>query len=145
MKYAHYHQYRKGWKPALVCADTFRAGAFDQLKQNAAKAKIPFYGSYMESDPVKIAVEGVERFKEENFYLIIVDTSGCHKQEAALFEEMRQVSKATKPDLIVFVMDSSIGQSAFDQAQAFKQSVLVGAVIVTKMDGHAKGGGALSA
>ncbi|KAL9323198.1 hypothetical protein ACSQ67_011251 [Phaseolus vulgaris] len=143
-KYAYYHQ-KKGWKPALVCADTFRAGAFDQLKQNATKAKIPFYGSYMESDPVKIAVEGVERFKEENCDLIIVDTSGRHKQEAALFEEMRQVAEATKPDLVIFVMDSSIGQAAFDQAQAFKQSVAVGAVIVTKMDGHAKGGGALSA
>ncbi|KAF8663861.1 hypothetical protein HU200_055196 [Digitaria exilis] len=143
-KYAYYHQ-RKGFKPALVCADTFRAGAFDQLKQNATKAKIPFYGSYMESDPVKIAVEGVERFKKENCDLIIVDTSGRHKQEAALFEEMRQVSEATKPDLVIFVMDSSIGQAAFDQAQAFKQSVSVGAVIITKMDGHAKGGGALSA
>ncbi|KAK2425459.1 signal recognition particle 54 kDa protein [Trifolium repens] len=143
-KYAHYYQ-KKGWKPALVCADTFRAGAFDQLKQNATKAKIPFYGSYMESDPVKIAVEGVERFKEENHDLIIVDTSGRHKQEAALFEEMRQVSEATKPDLVIFVMDSSIGQAAFDQAQAFKQSVAVGAVIITKMDGHAKGGGSLSA
>ncbi|CAA6656277.1 unnamed protein product [Spirodela intermedia] len=142
-KYAYYHQ-KKGWKPALVCADTFRAGAFDQLKQNATKAKIPFYGSYTESDPVKIAEEGVERFKKENCDLIIVDTSGRHKQEVALFEEMRQVSEATKPDLIIFVMDSSIGQAAFDQAQAFKQSVSVGAVIVTKMDGHAKGGGALS-
>ncbi|PNX58805.1 signal recognition particle 54 kDa protein 2-like, partial [Trifolium pratense] len=82
-----------------------------------------FFYSYMESDPVKIAVEGVERFKEENRDLIIVDTSGRHKQEAALFEEMRQVSEATNPDLVIFVMDSSIGQAAFDQAQAFKQSV----------------------
>ncbi|KAF3675638.1 Signal recognition particle 54 kDa protein 1 [Capsicum annuum] len=143
-KYAYHHQ-KKGWKPALVCADTFRAGAFDQLKQNATKAKIPFYGSYTESDPVKIAVDGVETFKKENCDLIIVDTSGRHKQEAALFEEMRQVSEATKPDLVIFVMDSSIGQAAFDQAQAFRQSVAVGAVIVTKMDGHAKGGGTLSA
>ncbi|KAF5185937.1 Signal recognition particle protein [Thalictrum thalictroides] len=143
-KYAYYHQ-KKGWKPALVCADTFRAGAFDQLKQNATKAKIPFYGSYMESDPVKIAGEGVERFKKENCDLIIVDTSGRHKQEAALFEEMRQISEITKPDLVIFVMDSSIGQAAYDQAQAFKKSSSVGAVIITKMDGHAKGGGALSA
>ncbi|AES68174.2 putative signal-recognition-particle GTPase [Medicago truncatula] len=143
-KYAHCYQ-KKGWKPALVCADTFRAGAFDQLKQNATKAKIPFYGSYMESDPVKIAVEGVERFKEEDHDLIIVDTSGRHKQEASLFEEMRQLSEATKPDLVIFVMDSSIGQAAFNQAQAFKQIVAVGAVIITKMDGHAKGGGSLSA
>ncbi|EMS65890.1 Signal recognition particle 54 kDa protein 2 [Triticum urartu] len=143
-KYAYYHQ-RKGFKPSLVCADTFRAGAFDQLKQNATKAKIPFYGSYMESDPVKIAVEGLERFRKENSDLIIIDTSGRHKQEAALFEEMRQVAEATKPDLVIFVMDGSIGQAAFDQAQAFKQSASVGAVIVTKLDGHAKGGGALSA
>ncbi|EOA13257.1 hypothetical protein CARUB_v10026286mg [Capsella rubella] len=143
-KYAYYHQ-KKGYKAALVCADTFRAGAFDQLKQNATKAKIPFYGSYTESDPVKIAVEGVDRFKKENRDLIIVDTSGRHKQEATLFEEMRQVAEATKPDLVIFVMDSSIGQAAFEQAQAFKQSVAVGAVIITKMDGHAKGGGALSA
>ncbi|GAU40100.1 hypothetical protein TSUD_389500 [Trifolium subterraneum] len=125
--------------------DTFRAGAFDQLKQNATKANIPFYGSYTESDPVKIAVEGVNRFKEQNCNLIIVDTSGRHKQEVALFEEMRQLSEATKPDLVIFVMDSSIGQAAFGQAQAFKQSVDVGAVIITKLDGHAKGGGSLSA
>ncbi|RZC51857.1 hypothetical protein C5167_020284 [Papaver somniferum] len=136
-KYAHYHQ-KKGFKPALVCADTFRAGAFDQLKQNATKAKIPFYGSYMESDPVKIAAEGVERFKKENCDLIIVDTSGRHQQEASLFEEMRQLAESTKPDLVIFVMDSSIGQAAFSQAQAFNRSISVGAIIVTKTEGAAK-------
>eukprot|EP00250_Pteridium_aquilinum_P014339 c21925_g1_i1 orf=1537-3030(+) len=143
-KYAHYYQ-KKGFKPSLVCADTFRAGAFDQLKQNATKANIPYFGSYTETDPVAIAQTGVEKFKKESSDLIIVDTSGRHKQEASLFEEMRQVSEVTNPDLIIFVMDSSIGQAAFDQAQAFRQSVPVGAVIITKMDGHAKGGGALSA
>ncbi|WZY94530.1 hypothetical protein YC2023_066859 [Brassica napus] len=86
---------KKGYKPALVCADTFRACAFDQLKQNATKSRIPFYGSYTESDPVKIAVEGVDTFKKENCDLIIVDTSGRHKQEATLFEEMCQVAEAT--------------------------------------------------
>ena len=63
-KYAYYYK-RKGWKTALVCADTFRAGAFDQLKQNATKAKIPFYGSYTERDPVVVAEEGVKQFVEE--------------------------------------------------------------------------------
>ncbi|KAH0922764.1 hypothetical protein HID58_022782 [Brassica napus] len=90
------------------------AGAFDQLKQNATKARIPFYGRsdlssvvtvgwgllltmlYTESYPVKIAVEGVDTFKKENCDLIIVDTSGRHKQEATLFEEMRQVAEATE-------------------------------------------------
>ncbi|KAF4758105.1 hypothetical protein FOZ63_033393 [Perkinsus olseni] len=143
-KYAHYYQ-RKGWRVALVCADTFRAGAFDQLKQNATKVKIPFYGSYIESDPVKIAKEGVDLFKKDKYEIIIVDTSGRHRQEAALFDEMTQVADAVKPDDIVFVMDSHIGQACFEQAKAFKDTVSVGSVIVTKLDGHAKGGGALSA
>ncbi|KFM74977.1 Signal recognition particle protein, partial [Stegodyphus mimosarum] len=140
-----YHYLKKGWKTCLVCADTFRAGAFDQLKQNATKARIPFYGSYTEVDPVVIAQEGVEKFKNEGFEIIIVDTSGRHKQEDSLFEEMLQVSNATNPDNIIFVMDASIGQACEAQARAFKDKVDVGAVIVTKLDGHAKGGGALSA
>ncbi|GJN10220.1 hypothetical protein PR202_ga28297 [Eleusine coracana subsp. coracana] len=133
---------RKGFSPALVSA-----GAFDQLKQNATKAGIPFYGSYAETDPVKVAVDGVETFSksEKRHDLIVVDTSGRHKQEAALFEEMRQVAEAVRPDLVILVMDASIGQAVFDQARAFKDSVPVGAVIVTKMDGHAKGGGTLNA
>lgn len=77
--------------------------------------------------------------------MIIVDTSGRHRQEAALFEEMEQVAAVVNPDDIVFVMDSSIGQAAHDQALAFRQSVAVGSVIITKLDGHARGGGALSA
>ena len=129
----------------LVCADTFRAGAFDQLKQNATKAKIPYYGSYTERDPVVVAEEGVKQFKAEKYELIIVDTSGRHKQESALFEEMQEVARVVAPDDVVFVMDSSIGQAAKDQAKAFRDAVKVGSVIITKLDGHAKGGGALSA
>jgi len=143
-KFAHYYSL-KGWKVALVCADTFRAGAFDQLKQNATKAKIPFYGSHSETDPVKIAGDGVRTFKKEKYDIIIVDTSGRHKQEHALFVEMKQVADVVNPDEVVFVMDSHIGQACFDQAAAFQETVSVGSVIITKLDGHAKGGGALSA
>ena len=143
-KYA-YSYAKKGFKSCLVCADTFRAGAFDQLKQNATKVGIPFYGSYSETDPVRIAKEGVEQFKREHYDMIIVDTSGRNMQEANLFEEMKQIEATIKPNDIIFVMDGSIGQAAFDQAQAFKNQVAVGGVIVTKLDGHAKGGGALSA
>jgi signal recognition particle subunit SRP54 len=143
-KLAYYYQ-RKGWKTCLVCTDTFRAGAFDQLKQNATKAKIPYYGSYTESDPVQLAQEGVEKFKQEGFEIIIVDTSGRHKQEEDLFEEMIQISTVVKPNNVIFVMDGSIGQAAEAQAKAFKDTVDVGSIIITKMDGHAKGGGAISA
>ncbi len=143
-KYAYYYR-KRGWKVALVCADTFRAGAFDQLKQNATKANIPYYGSYTESDPVVVAEQGVKQFKQENYEVIIVDTSGRHKQEAALFEEMQEVAKVVNPDDIIFTMDGSIGQAASSQALAFKEAVDVGSCIITKLDGNAKGGGALSA
>ncbi|XP_060070839.1 signal recognition particle subunit SRP54 [Ylistrum balloti] len=143
-KMAYYYQ-KKGWKTCLICADTFRAGAFDQLKQNATKARIPFYGSYTEMDPVVIAQEGVDKFRNENFEVIIVDTSGRHKQEDSLFEEMLQVNNAVDPDNVVFVMDATIGQACEGQARAFKEKVDVASVIITKLDGHAKGGGALSA
>lgn len=143
-KFANYYQ-RKGWRTAMVCADTFRAGAFDQLKQNATKLRIPFYGSYTEADPVRIAEEGVEQFKNENFEVIIVDTSGRHRQEEALFDEMKEIQSAINPDNIVFVMDATQGQAVYDQALSFKEAVSIGSVIITKLDGHAKGGGALSA
>eukprot|EP00557_Chaetoceros_sp_GSL56_P010997 CAMPEP_0176478308 /NCGR_PEP_ID=MMETSP0200_2-20121128/1116_1 /TAXON_ID=947934 /ORGANISM="Chaetoceros sp., Strain GSL56" /LENGTH=524 /DNA_ID=CAMNT_0017874235 /DNA_START=28 /DNA_END=1602 /DNA_ORIENTATION=- len=143
-KFANYYQ-RKGWKVAMVCADTFRAGAFDQLKQNATKLRVPFYGSYTEADPVLIAEDGVEQFIRDKYEIIIVDTSGRHKQEGALFEEMQEISAAIRPDNTVFVMDATQGQAIYDQAMGFREAVSVGSVIVTKLDGHAKGGGALSA
>eukprot|EP01090_Pellita_catalonica_P002701 TRINITY_DN12274_c0_g1_i2.p1 TRINITY_DN12274_c0_g1~~TRINITY_DN12274_c0_g1_i2.p1 ORF type:complete len:476 (+),score=100.39 TRINITY_DN12274_c0_g1_i2:95-1522(+) len=143
-KLAYYYK-RLGWKTCMICADTYRAGALDQLSQNATKAKIPFFGDYAATDPVKVAVEGVENFKKERFEIIIVDTSGRHKQEAALFEEMEAVADGIKPDNTIFVLDATIGQAAFDQAKAFKDKIGIGSIIITKLDGHAKGGGALSA
>ncbi|KEH23523.1 signal recognition particle protein [Medicago truncatula] len=115
-QYANYYQ-KKGLKEGVVCADTFRDGAFDQLKQNSTKTNIPFNGRSETYLRVYYKVgdrlgRGVERFKEENYDLISVDTSGGHKQEEdALFEEMRQVSK---PDIIILVIDGNIGYDAFD-------------------------------
>jgi len=139
------HYLRKGWKCAMVCADTFRAGAYDQLKQNATKLRCPFYGSYTEADPVQIASDGVEQFKAEGYEVIIVDTSGRHRQEAALFEEMQEIRAAVEPDNIVFILDATQGQAVHDQAASFHEAVDIGSCIITKLDGHAKGGGALSA
>ena len=139
------HYVQRGFKACLVCADTFRAGAYDQLKQNATKAKIPYYGSLTQTDPAIVAAEGVARFKKEKFEIIIVDTSGRHKQEADLFAEMEQIQAAIKPDQTIMVMDGTIGQAAESQASAFKHTADFGAIIVTKTDGAAQGGGAISA
>ena len=86
----------------------------------------------------------MEQFRREKYELIIVDTSGRHRQEADLFAEMEQVNNAVRPDEVVFVMPT-IGQAVRSQAEAFRSSVDVGSVIITKLDGHAKGGGAMSA
>ncbi|KAF8136587.1 SRP54-type protein [Boletus edulis] len=139
-----YYQ-KRGLKSCIVCADTFRAGAFDQTRQSATKAKVAYFGSYTETDPVGIAAQGVAKFKKERFEVIIVDTSGRHKQESELFQEMVQIGEAVKPNMTVLILDASIGQAAEAQSRAFKESADFGAIIVTKMDGHAKGGGAISA
>ncbi|KAK6434178.1 Signal recognition particle [Oleoguttula sp. CCFEE 5521] len=124
---------------------TFRAGAFDQLKQNATKAKIPYYGSLTQTDPVVVARDGVEKFKKDRFEIIIVDTSGRHHQEEALFAEMQEIQAAANPHQTVMVLDASIGQAAEAQSRAFKEAADFGAIIITKTDGAAAGGGAISA
>ncbi|KAK5105862.1 hypothetical protein LTR62_001949 [Meristemomyces frigidus] len=143
-KLARWYQAR-GFRTCLVCADTFRAGAFDQLKQNAIKAKIPYYGSLTQTDPVVVARDGVEKFKKEKFEIIIVDTSGRHQQENALFAEMVEIQSAVQPHQTVMVLDASIGQAAEAQSRAFKETADFGAIIITKTDGAAAGGGAISA
>ena len=105
-----YYQ-RRGFKSCIVCADTFRAGAFDQTRQSATKAKVAYFGSYTETDPVTIAAQGVAKFKKERFDVIIVDTSGRHKQESELFREMVQIGEAVQPDMTVMILDASIGMS----------------------------------
>ena len=104
------HYQKRGFKSSIVCADTFRAGAFDQTRQSATKAKVAYFGSYTETDPVAIAAQGVAKFKKEKFEVIIVDTSGRHKQESELFEEMKQIGRAVQPDMTVLILDASIGK-----------------------------------
>lgn len=143
-KLAVYYQRRK-FKVGLVCADTFRAGAFDQLKQNANKAGVAFYGLYTEHDPAAIAKLGVDKFKENGYEIIIVDTLGRHKQADELFVEMQNISAAVKPDQTILVLDATNGQKAQDHAKAFKEASDFGSIFLTKLDGAAKGGGAVLA
>lgn len=140
-----YHYARKGWKTGLVCADTFRAGAFDQLRQSATKARIPYFGSYSEPDPVRLVADGVGMFREEGFEIVIVDTSGRHRQEAGLIEEMKEMAVVAEPDCTILVVDGSVGQAVEGQARAFVAAVPVGGLILTKLDGGGRGGGALTA
>lgn len=143
-KLARYYQ-KRGIKTGVVCADNFRPGAYAQLKQLAERSNVPVYGDESEKNAVKLAKKGVKMMKERGVELILVDTSGRHREEAGLIKEMRDIAKAIKPQEIILVIDGTLGQQAGAQAHAFNQATDVGSIIVTKLDGSAKGGGALSA
>jgi len=140
-KLARYFQ-KRGLKPALICADTFRPGAYDQLEQLAESINVDFYGEPDGKDPVKVARNGVKKFSD--YEVVLLDTSGRHKEEKSLMVEMQQIARAVKPQEIILVLDGTIGQQAAAQAAAFNEATDVGSIIVSKLDGSARGGGALS-
>ncbi len=141
-KLARYFQ-KRGLKPALICADTFRPGAYAQLQQLAMRINVPIYGDVKAKDPVKVVSEGLKQFADKD--IVIVDTSGRHKEEKDLIEEMKTLEKRIKPDEVMMVIDGTIGQQALVQAKTFHEATPIGSILVTKLDGSARGGGALSA
>ena len=136
-----------GYRVGVVAADTYRPGAYDQLRQLAEKARAMFYGEPGSRDPIGIAKRGVEELKRRGAEIIIIDTAGRHGygEEEALLEEMKNIADAVKPDEVVLVIDAAMGQKSYDLAKRFHEATPIGSIIVTKMDGTAKGGGALSA
>lgn len=134
---------RKGLRPAIVQTDTFRPGAYEQSKEMAERAEVPFYGDPDSEDPVGIAREGLDEFEDRE--VVIVDTAGRHALEEELVDEIEDIESVVDPDMSLLVLDASIGQSAGEQAEAFDEAVGVDGVVITKLDGTAKGGGALTA
>ncbi len=145
-KLAYYYR-RRGYKVGLVAADTHRPGAYDQLRQLSEQVGAMFYGEPGEKDAVGIARRGVEELREKGADIIIVDTAGRHGygDEESLLDEMEMIAREIKPDEVILVIDAAIGQKAYDLARRFHERTPVGAIIVTKLDGTARGGGALSA
>ncbi|RLI63577.1 MAG: signal recognition particle protein [Candidatus Asgardarchaeum californiense] len=135
---------KKGLRPALVAGDVHRPAAYEQLKQIAEQIKTPFYGDKKAKDAVKVIKDGLNKFKRTSD-VIIVDTSGRHKLEDDLIQEMKDIFKAIKPDEKLLVMDAAMGQQAGPQAKAFNEAIGITGIVLTKLDGTAKGGGALSA
>jgi len=141
-KLARYFQ-KRGLKPALICVDTYRPGAFAQLQQLANRINVPLYGDSKNKDPTKIALDGLKQFHDKE--IIIIDTAGRHKEEQELIKEMKILEKNIKPDEVMLVIDGTIGQQTIVQAKAFHEATPIGSILVTKLDGSARGGGALSA
>jgi len=144
VKLARFFQ-KRGLRVGIVGADTYRPGALDQLKQLAATVEIPVYGEPGNKKPEDIARHGLDHYRKEKTDIVIIDTAGRHRNERDLMDEMKRIASAVKPDEIVLAIDATIGQQAITQARAFHEATPVGSVLLTKMDGSAKGGGALSA
>lgn len=133
----------RGMKTAVIAGDTWRPAAYEQLKQLAESIGVGFYGEKNEKDAVKIVRKGLEELKD--YDMIIIDTAGRHALEDDLIREMIEVEKVAKPDYKFLVLDAAIGQLASRQAEAFHGAIGIDGIIITKFDGTAKGGGALSA
>ena len=134
---------KKGFSVGLIGADVYRPAAYDQLKQLGDKVGAEVYGEPGQKDAVKIVKDGLEKLADKK--IKIIDSSGRHALEDDLIKEISDIAEAAKPQERILVLDSQVGQQAGPQADAFNKAVGVTGVILTKMDGTAKGGGALSA
>jgi signal recognition particle subunit SRP54 len=141
-KLARYFQ-KKGMKVGVICADTFRPGAYDQLSTLCGKINVPCFGDPKVQDARQIVKDGLQAIRDQE--VIIVDTQGRHVLEADLIQEIIDLNLITKATHRWLVIDAALGQQASDQARRFHEAIGIDGVIITKMDGTAKGGGALSA
>ncbi|MEF8874829.1 MAG: signal recognition particle protein Srp54 [Candidatus Thermoplasmatota archaeon] len=137
------HFQKRGLNTALIAGDTHRPAAYDQLEQVAEDAGVPIYGDADAEKAPRVVREGMDKF--DNYDVVIIDTAGRHSLEDDLIKEIKLIKNVAEPDEVILTVDASIGQQAGPQAKAFHDAVGVTKTIITKMDGSAKGGGALSA
>jgi len=133
----------KGLSSSIIQTDTFRPGAYAQTKQMAEKAEVLFYGDPNSGDPFEILQSGMKVTQDTDVQ--IIDTAGRHALEKDLITELKQIEAIVKPDISLLIIDAALGQGAKDQAKLFHEAIGIGGVIITKFDGTAKGGGALTA
>lgn len=136
---------KQGYKVGVIGADTYRPGALVQLKTNCEKSGVEVFGEENNKDAPGIVRNGLKHFENHNLDIVLIDTAGRHKEEKELLDEMREIGKVAEPDLALLVIDGTIGQQCYNQAESFHKTVPVGGIIITKLDSSAKGGGALAA
>ncbi len=138
-----------GFKVVLGAADTFRAAAVDQLKIWSERVSCHFYGKGMNADPAAVAYETVQYAIENGCDIAIIDTAGRLHTKVNLMNELSKIKRsvtkklATAPNEVILVLDATTGQNAFEQAKHFTEATDVSGLILTKLDGTAKGGVAI--
>lgn len=146
-KLANYYA-KSGKKVLLVAADTFRAAAVAQLQTWGQRIGVEVLSASSNSDPAAIAFDGAKKAKDEGFDFLIIDTAGRLHTKSNLMDELgkiqRVVEKLTLVNEILFVLDGTTGQNGIKQAETFAASVNLTGIVVTKLDGSAKGGIAIA-
>ncbi len=135
---------REGKAPALVAADLQRPAAIDQLEQLAKQIQIPVHLDKSAQDPVAIAKEGIEQAKAQGRDVVILDTAGRLHVDEEMMDQLARVRSASKPHNVLLVLDAMTGQDAVNVAEAFSQRIDFDGIVLTKLDGDARGGAALS-
>ena len=133
----------EGKSVLLVAADIYRPGAIKQLNVLAQKIDVPVFDSDT-SDPVKICADAVEEAKESNIDCVILDTAGRMHVDGEMMLEIQQISESVSPSETLFIADGMTGQDAVNSAKAFNEALEITGIILTKMDGDARGGAAVS-
>ena len=134
----------QGYSVVLAAADTFRAGAIDQLAAHAERIGVRCIKSQRGGDSAAISRDAIESAKAKGDDIVIIDTAGRMQNKTNLMEELRKVHRITKPDLVIFVADALAGNDAVTQAKEFQRILNFDGVALCKLDTDAKGGAALS-
>ena len=140
-----YKYKQEGKKVMLIAGDTFRAGAVEQLKIWAERTESLFYGKDS-VDPASVVFDGLKKAKEEDVDIVLIDTAGRLQNKVNLMKELEKVNKVIKnfipsaPHETLLVLDAATGQNGISQAEEFKKITNITGVVLTKMDGTAKGG-----
>ncbi|HZC29978.1 MAG TPA: signal recognition particle protein [Gaiellaceae bacterium] len=134
---------KDGKKPALVAADLQRPAAIEQLVQLGAQVGVPVYAEER-GDPVKAVRDGIERAKVDGRDVVVLDTAGRLQIDEPLMEELAAVRREAKPTNVLLVLDAMTGQEAVNVAKTFQERIDFDGVLLTKLDGDARGGAALS-
>ncbi len=144
VKLAHYLKSKKGKKPLLVAGDVHRPAAVAQLQVWGAQIGVPVFALEGSADPVAIARQGIQRAQSAGCNPVIVDTAGRLAVDAEMMDEVSHIHRAIRPSETLFVVDSMTGQDAVHTATAFNDRLDFDGVVLTKLDGDARGGAALT-
>lgn len=136
---------KEGKKPMLCACDVYRPAAIDQLEVVGSSIDVPVYVNRDSKKPEKIAMEAVKQAEIKGYDVLIVDTAGRLQIDEELMEELVRIKKEIKPHEILLVLDALTGQDAVNAAEGFNDKLGVDGIIMTKLDGDARGGAALSA